>query len=191
MKTTSKILIGAGVLVVALAIVYRAVNCAPDKSLSSDAQMLQVINDGGCMDCHSSEPNLPFYANLPVAKNLIRKDIDGGYAVFDIAPLKAALENGTAPDEVDLAKTEDVIRDGSMPLAKYYLIHWGSSVTSAKRTAVLSGVKDLRAAFYPNLLACPEFANETIRPIPDKVDYDPAKAALGKVLYNDTRISAD
>ena len=119
MKTTSKILIGAGVLVVALAIVYRAVNCAPDKSLSSDAQMLQVINDGGCMDCHSSEPNLPFYANLPVAKNLIRKDIDGGYAVFDIAPLKAALENGTAPDEVDLAKTEDVIRDGSMPLAKY------------------------------------------------------------------------
>ena len=30
MKTTSKILIGAGVLVVALAIVYRAVNCAPD-----------------------------------------------------------------------------------------------------------------------------------------------------------------
>lgn len=191
MKLTSKLLIGAGVLLVGLAVVYRAVNCAPDKSLSSDAQMLQVINDGGCMDCHSSEPNLPFYANLPVAKSLIRKDIDGGYAVFDIAPLKAALENGTAPGEVDLAKTEDVIRDGSMPLAKYYLIHWGSSVTAAKKSAVLAGVRDLRAAYYPNPLASPEFANETIRPIPCKVDYDPAKAALGKVLYNDTRLSAD
>lgn len=191
MKLTSKLLIGAGVLLVGLAAVYRAVNCAPDKSLSSDAQMLQVINDGGCMDCHSSEPNLPFYANLPVAKSLIRKDIDGGYAVFDIAPLKAALENGTAPGEVDLAKTEDVIRDGSMPLAKYYLIHWGSSVTAAKKSAVLAGVRDLRAAYYPNPLASPEFANETIRPIPCKVDYDPAKAALGKVLYNDTRLSAD
>ena len=191
MKLTSKLLIGAGVLLVGLAVVYRAANCAPDKNLSSDAQMLQVINDGGCMDCHSSEPNLPFYANLPVAKSLIRKDIDGGYAVFDIAPLKAALENGTAPGEVDLAKTEDVIRDGSMPLAKYYLIHWGSSVTAAKKSAVLAGVRDLRAAYYPNPLASPEFANETIRPIPCKVDYDPAKAALGKVLYNDTRLSAD
>ena len=191
MKLTSKILIGACVLVVGLAVVYRAVNCAPDKSLSSDAQMLQVINDGGCMDCHSSEPELPFYANLPVAKSVIRKDIDGGYAVFDIAPLKAALENGTAPNEVDLAKTEDVILDGSMPLAKYYLIHWGSSVTQAKKDAVLDGVRDLRAAFYPNPLACPEFANEPIRPIPYKVEYDAAKAALGKVLYHDTRLSGD
>lgn len=191
MKLTSKILIGACVLVVGLAVVYRAVNCAPDKSLSSDAQMLQVINDGGCMDCHSSEPELPFYANLPVAKSVIRKDIDGGYAVFDIAPLKAALENGTAPNEVDLAKTEDVILDGSMPLAKYYLIHWGSSITNAKKEAVLAGVKDLRAAFYPNPLACPEFANEPIRPIPYKVEYDAAKAALGKVLYHDTRLSGD
>ena len=191
MKLTSKILIGACVLVVGLAVVYRAVNCAPDKSLSSDAQMLQVINDGGCMDCHSSEPELPFYANLPVAKSVIRKDIDGGYAVFDIAPLKAALENGTAPNEVDLAKTEDVILDGSMPLAKYYLIHWGSSVTQAKKDAVLEGVRDLRAAFYPNPLACPEFANEPIRPIPYKVEYDAAKAALGKVLYHDTRLSGD
>lgn len=191
MKLTSKILIGACVLVVGLAVVYRAVNCAPDKSLSSDAQMLQVINDGGCMDCHSSEPELPFYANLPVAKSVIRKDIDGGYAVFDIAPLKAALENGTAPNEVDLAKTEDVILDGSMPLAKYYLIHWGSSVTQAKKDAVLEGVRDLRAAFYPNPLACPEFVNEPIRPIPYKVEYDAAKAALGKVLYHDTRLSGD
>ena len=191
MKLTSKILIGTCVLVVGLAVVYRAVNCAPDKSLSSDAQMLQVINDGGCMDCHSSEPELPFYANLPVAKSVIRKDIDGGYAVFDIAPLKAALENGTAPNEVDLAKTEDVILDGSMPLAKYYLIHWGSSVTQAKKDAVLDGVRDLRAAFYPNPLACPEFANEPIRPIPYKVEYDAAKAALGKVLYHDTRLSGD
>lgn len=191
MKLTSKILIGACVLVVGLAVVYRAVNSAPDKSLSSDAQMLQVINDGGCMDCHSSEPELPFYANLPVAKSVIRKDIDGGYAVFDIAPLKAALENGTAPNEVDLAKTEDVILDGSMPLAKYYLIHWGSSITNAKKEAVLAGVKDLRAAFYPNPLACPEFANEPIRPIPYKVEYDAAKAALGKVLYHDTRLSGD
>ena len=191
MRTSSKILIGAGVVVVGLAIVYRAVNCAPDKAQPETAQMLQVIRDGGCMDCHSAEPNLPFYANFPVAKGLIMKDINDGYKSFDIVPMVEALENGTAPNEVDLAKTEKAVLDGTMPLAKYYLIHWGSSLTSAKKAAMLEGIMKVRAGFYPNPLAAPEFANEAIRPIPDKVDYDPAKAALGKVLYSDTRLSGD
>lgn len=191
MRTSSKILIGAGIIVVGLAIVYRAVNCAPDKSQPESAQMLHVIKDGGCMDCHSADPKLPFYANFPIAKGLIMKDINEGYKAFDIVPMMTALENGTAPNEVDLAKTERTIIDGTMPIAKYYLIHWGSSVTNAKKTAMLDGIKKVRAEFYPNTLAAAEFANETIRPIPDKVDYDPAKAALGKVLYNDTRLSAD
>lgn len=191
MRTSSKILIGAGVLVVGLAIAYRMVNQAPDKTRPESAQMIHVIEDGGCVDCHSANPKLPFYANFPVAKGLIMKDINDGYKAFDIMPMLSALENGTAPGEVDMAKVERTIIDGSMPLAKYYLVHWGSSVTKPKKTAMLEGIRNLRAGFYPNTLAAPEFANESIRPIPDKVDYDPAKAELGKVLYNDTRLSAD
>lgn len=191
MRTSSKILIGAAVAVAGLAIVYRAVNHAPDKNLPVSGQMLQVISDGGCADCHSTTPNIPFYAKLPVAKDLIMKDINEGYKAFDIEPMKEALENGTAPGEVDLAKTERTVINGTMPLAKYYLIHWGSSLTKDKKTAMLEGIKELRAEFYPNTLAAAEFANETIRPIPDRIDYDPAKAELGKELYHDTRLSAD
>lgn len=191
MKTSSKLLVGAAVLVVGLAVVYRAVNKAPDSSQPESAQMLQIIGDGGCADCHSDSPHMPFYANWPVAKSLIMKDIEDGYKAFDIVPLVKALEEGTAPNEVDLAKTERTVIDGSMPLAKYYLIHWGSSLTKAKKTAMLDGIRSVRAEFYPNPLAAEEFANESIRPIPDKVDYDPAKAELGKALYSDTRLSAD
>lgn len=191
MRTSSKILIGAAVVLVELAVVYGALNHAPLTSQTETAQMLQVIKGGGCTDCHSDSPNIPFYAKLPVAKDLIMKDIDEGYKAFDIVPLINALENGTAPNEVDLAKIERTTIDGTMPLAKYYFVHWGTSVTKGKKEAMLEGIKTLRAEFYPNTLAAAEFANESIRPIPDKVDYDPEKAALGKELYSDTRLSAD
>ena len=191
MKTSSKILIGAGVAVVALAVIYRAVNIAPDKDAAVSEQMLQVIRDGGCVDCHTSEPNLPFYSTWPIAKTLIAKHIEDGCKAFDIEPMIASLQNGEPVGEVDLAKVEKTVLDGSMPLAQYYLVHWGSSLTKAKQAAMLEGIRTLRAEYYPNPLACAEFVNEPIRPIPDSVPYDPAKAELGKVLYNDTRLSAD
>ena len=78
MKTSSKLLIGAAVVIAALAVTYRAVNKAPDTSLDYSGQMLAVISDGGCSDCHSDKPNIPFYAKLPVAKKLIMKHSEDG-----------------------------------------------------------------------------------------------------------------
>lgn len=191
MKKSSKIALGVVGVIVVLAIVYRAVNVAPSASLPSNEQLAQVLADGGCASCHTANPELPFYAKLPVAKTLIGGHVKKGYEVFDIAPLMGALANGTKPDEIDLAKVEQCIADGSMPMASYYLVHWGSSVTSAKCERVLEAVKSLRAAYYPNPLAAPQFANEAVRPIPDNVPYDSCKAALGEALYSDTRLSAD
>lgn len=191
MKKSSKIALGVVGVIVVLAIVYRAVNVAPSASLPSNEQLAQVLADGGCASCHTANPELPFYAKLPVAKTLIGGHVKKGYEVFDIAPLMGALANGTKPDEIDLAKVEQCIADGSMPMASYYLVHWGSSVTSAKSERVLEAVKSLRAAYYPNPLAAPQFANEAVRPIPDSVPYDSCKAALGEALYSDTRLSAD
>lgn len=191
MKRLPKLLLGLVVLVAVLAVAYRAVNKAPSADLPANEQLLQVLADGGCASCHSANPELPFYASLPVAKSMIAKHVADGYAVFDIAPIMEALRNGTAPDEVSLAKVERSIADGSMPMMEYYLVHWGSSITEAKETAVMAAVKDLRAKFYPNELAAAEFANEPVRPLPDKVAYDEQKAALGNLLYHDTRISAD
>lgn len=191
MKKSSKILLAAVVVIAVLAVVYRAVNVAPSADMTAGEQLLQILDDGGCAECHSSDPELPFYANWPVVRSLIGKHVEDGYAVFDIAPLQDALENGTVPSEVDLAKVERCLSDGSMPLAQYYLVHWGSSMTGAKKEMVLSDVKTLRAEYYPSPLSAPEFANEPVRPIPDSVPYDVRKAELGEMLYHDTRLSAD
>ena len=191
MKKSSKIVLGAVGVVAVLAIVYRAVNRAPSADLTPSAQLLEILDDGGCAQCHTANPDLPFYADFPIAKGLMARHVADGYASFDIAPFIEALKNGTAPNEVDLAKVERSLSDGSMPLAQYYLVHWGSSVTRAKENIALAAVKTLRAEYFPNPLAAPEFANEPVRPLPDSIAYDPRKAELGELLYSDTRLSAD
>ena len=191
MKKSSKILLAAAVAIAVLAVIYRAVNKAPSADMAAGEQLLQILDDGGCAECHTANPEMPFYANWPLAKSLIGKHIEEGYAVFDITPLVEALGNGTVPSEVDLAKVERCLSDGSMPLAQYYLVHWGSSMTGAKKEMVLADVRELRAEYYPNPLAAPEFSNEPIRPVPDSVPYDARKAELGDILYHDTRLSAD
>lgn len=191
MKKRYKLLLSLVAVVAVLAVVYRAVNRAPSADLPAEEQLLKILADGGCAECHSADPKLPFYADLPGAKALIGKHVEEGYAVFDVMPFLQSLEEKSAPGEVDLAKVERSLSDGSMPLAQYYLIHWGSSVTKTKEDMALAAIASLRARFFPNPLAAPEFANEPIRPVPDRVDHDARKAALGNVLYHDTRLSAD
>lgn len=191
MKKTNLFLLTGAVTIAGAAIVYRAVNKAPDASLPADEATAQILDDGGCIFCHTAEPELPFYAKFPLAKTLIEKDVAEGYRAFDIAPMLQAMAAGTAPSEVDLAKVEKCIMDGTMPLMQYYLAHWGSSITDAKQAMLLSWVAGQREKFYPNPLAAAEFKNEPVRPIPDSVSVDARKVALGEALYHDALLSGD
>lgn len=92
MKKSSKIILGAAVVVAGMAIAYRAVNQAPDSSLPAEEQVTQILNDGGCVFCHTANPDLPFYAGWPVAKSMIAAHVEAGYKSFDIAPMMEALQ---------------------------------------------------------------------------------------------------
>lgn len=186
-----KIILVALLIAAGAVTVYRLVNQAPSESLAANERMLAILTDGGCMECHSATPKLPFYANFPVAGKLVKEDIEKGYREFDVEPMMTALKNGEKISEVDLAKVEKVIKDGTMPLAKYYLIHWGSSMTAKKTEISLDWIKNYRAQAYPNFLAAAEFANEPVRPIHDSIPVDIRKVILGDMLFHDTRLSAD
>lgn len=191
MKKSSKIILSVLVVVIALCVIYRLVNKAPSASLESNAQMEEIIESSGCISCHSANPELPFYAGLPIAGKMVKEDVRLGYRSFDMTPMVEALKKGEKINEVDMAKVEKVIADGTMPLAKYYLVHWGSSLTDTEKQMALAWVKSQRETFYPNLLADKQWANETIRPIQDSVPVDVRKVILGKMLFHDVRLSAD
>ena len=173
-----------------LVVVYKVVNKAPSPELPQYEQVWQIFDEGGCLSCHSEDPEVPFYAKLPVAGKIIMKDIDSGYRAFDMTKFMEELKVDGDVNPVDLAKIEKVVLDDRMPMPKYYLVHWGSSLTAAKRQIVLDWARSRRIAMYDDNL--PENRNaEPVRPVDTYIEYDPAKAELGFDLFHDTRLSVD
>lgn len=188
-KCRSFILILLGLIVV-LVVVYWMFDRTSVKSGKTD-KMAQMIVNSGCLECHTANPDLPFYVNLPFVGDLLKQDVMTGYRSFDIEPLYNAINNRDKVGEVDIAKIEKVIVDGTMPLLKYSIVHWGAYIDSNEKQSLLDWIKECRVRFYPNILAATEFVNETVRPIEDSVSVDPLKATLGELLYHDTRLSVD
>ena len=174
----------------AAVVVYRAVNRVPSSELPLNEQVYTIFEDGGCLSCHSADPELPFYAKMPVAGKIVMKDIDSGYRAFDMTAMMEAIKLGSDVNPVDLAKVEKVVLDDRMPMPKYYLVHWGSSLTKAKRNIVLDWAREERVAMYDDGLTG-ERASEPVRPIDRTIETDPAKVALGYALFHDTRLSVD
>lgn len=175
---------------VAVATLYTVMNRPPAAGLSLSEQTLQILNEGGCISCHSSDPELPFYADIPIAGDLVNEDVMEGYRAFDITPLMSALSSGAEPNPVDVAKVEKVARDKRMPMAKYYLVHWGSQMTAAKRDIIVMWAQAYRMVYYNDGLK-DDRAGEPVRPIALTASVDERKAKLGFLLYHDARLSAD
>ena len=110
----------AGLLVAAavLTVVYRAVNRVPSPELPLNEQVYEIFTDGGCLSCHSEDPELPFYAKLPVAGDIIMADIDSGYRAYDMTKFMEQLKADEEVNVVDLAKVEKVVLDDRMPMPK-------------------------------------------------------------------------
>ena len=191
MKKSVKVILALAVIAIALTITYHAVNRIPAPELTAEMRVKAIFDDGGCLDCHSATPNLPFYASLPVAGDIVKKDVSEALKHTDLTEAYRALSDGRPVGEVTLSKIEKSVADGSMPMAKYYLVHWGSSLTNAKKEILLDWVKKHRAEHYPNNLSATVFANEPIQPIADSIPVDIRKVALGEMLYNDPRLSSD
>ena len=183
-----KLLYLALVLVVVALAIFRISERVPSAELPLNERVAAIFVKGGCLDCHSAEPQLPFYFKLPVVGNIMKKDVEEGYRAFDMEPLWTKLQAGENDfNPVDVAKIEKIAIDKRMPMAKYYLVHWGSRMTNAKRDVILEWASAYRTAYYHDgVCGC-----EPIRPIDLSLPYDEAKAALGFKLYHDKRLSID
>ena len=190
MKKFKRLCIVSPFIITALVVVYAVMNGVPSESLSLETRVLQIIQAGGCESCHTAEPVLPFYAKMPVAGDVVMQDVEQGYRAYDIAPLMKSLSEGEMPSPVDVAKIEKVALDKRMPAAKYYLVHWGSQMTNAKRDIILDAVAAYRNAYYADGLVG-ERAAEPVRPIGKMGGLDESKVKLGYDLYHDLRLSID
>ncbi len=157
----------------------------------TDARTAKVAHvlEESCASCHVPGVKPPFYAGLPLAKTIIERDMKEGLRDFDLASGFAPAAAGPVPEPV-LAKIEREVKGGEMPPAAYVALHWNAALGGEKKEAVLAWIREDRA-----LQAAPGVPEPLkvalLRPIPDSVNHDPARAALGEKLYNDKRLSGD
>jgi len=143
-----------------------------------------------CAGCHVPDAPLPFYATLPVAKDIMGKDIQRGLRFWNLEEWLAHAAAQPMP-EVLLAKLESSIHHDEMPPAQYLLLHWNHRLSEADKAVLLAYVADERAKHYAAPWTAPQFANEPVQPLPQRIELDAAKVALGNRLYHDVRLSGD
>lgn len=187
-----KKIIGISLLVgVGGVVAFRALNSAPAATLTPDQQALAILESSSCLSCHAVDAEAPFYASFPIIGEQVKKDMVEGTKRIDLTEAMQNLAEGRPVGMVALAKIEKSILDGTMPLKKFSMIHWGSSMTTEKKEMMLNWVRQHRLQHYSNGLAAEQFSNEAVQPLPDSLQVDLRKAILGEMLYHDTRLSAD
>ncbi len=193
-KRTVQIVVGLCVLGLALPLSNLLVGTPRGTVLTAtpakDPATVQAAHvlERSCASCHVAGVKAPFYAGWPVARTIIRRDVEQGLRDFDLAAGFAPAIEGHVPEPA-LAKIEHELRAGEMPPLPYVAMHWNAGLGS-ERATVFSWIESTRAAqASPGVPVTMRAA--LIRPIPASLPHDPAKAVLGEKLYHDKRLSGD
>lgn len=177
------ILVGAAAIVAIYRFCFR--KSIPDAPLSE--QVVSILKQNDCYVCHASAPNLPFYASLPVIGPTIKAHATRAFLFTDLETKTADINN---VDEVTLSMIDHAVSYGTMPIAQYKMVHWGTGFNKKEKSILAEWVRNSRAALYESH-ACKELANEPVRPMLWEIPYDKDKANLGERMYNDGRLSLD
>ncbi len=158
-----------------------------DDPLLADA--LAVL-EKKCVHCHTSEVQLPWYGGFPIANQIVMHDITEGMKHADYIRDFFPATPGPV-SEVALAKIEYVVDQSNMPPPPYLLMHWNHFLTRADKDALMAWVYNERVTHHATPGNPPEVMRRGLQPLPESVDEDPAKVALGDALFHDVRLSTD
>lgn len=103
---------------------------APDTVLS--------LFRNACFDCHSNDTDYPWYSTIQPVGWLIEKDIRDGKAKLNFSEL------GSLSPRRQMSKWQNVenrIKDGTMPLPMYQLMHPRARLTEAERQLLIDWVR--------------------------------------------------
>ncbi|OMQ27040.1 cytochrome-c peroxidase [Serratia oryzae] len=157
----------------------------------ADSRIDALLTRYGCDYCHTASAKLPFYAELPIAKQLMEYDIRTGSRQFTLDATRTALQQKTAVPEADLAKLEFVLQNQTMPPALYKVMHWSGNISDADQQELLSWIRQQREQHYARPDTPAELRGAVLRPLPESLPTDPQKVALGFRLFHDPRLSKD
>jgi hypothetical protein len=141
MSLTKKILIAAGIILVAIQFIRPAKNETSQASSSDISGVVSVpdtvkgILQNACYDCHSNNTRYPWYVNIQPAGWWMTGHISNakGYLNFS--------EFGGYAQRKQIGKLEGVaavIGDGIMPLKSYKMMHKSARLSTDEKTLLIN-----------------------------------------------------
>lgn len=174
MKKALKIALFA-ILAAAVAIfVYRVAFRKSIPDAPAGEQVAAILEQNGCFDCHSQNPELPFYAKFPVIGKTVQNDAERGFLFTD---LKGKVNEDI--DEVTLSMLDHSVSYNQMPPVKYKMVHWGTSFNKKEKSVIANWILEKRGSAEPVCV------------LPAAEITDPAVVSLGERMFTDTRLSLD
>ena len=153
-------------------------------------KVAKALFDNSCQYCHSPNTPLPFYSKFPIVGDQMQSDIQNGLRAFRLDRLVEGLKDPSKLSQADLAKLQRVLENNEMPIAKFRHLHWGSKPDEQEKVALLNWIREARKMSLPKKTPNVD-ADRLVQPIPDSIETDKAKVALGHDLYFDGRLSGD
>ncbi|TNH02424.1 cytochrome-c peroxidase [Testudinibacter sp. TR-2022] len=151
----------------------------------------RVLYDNQCQYCHSPNAEVPFYINLPVINSVMQNDINKALDHFLLSEIVDHLDNPQQISATALAKLERVVINDEMPTKSFVHLHWGSSLNAEEQKVLLDWIRQQRKDHLLPSNTQGVSADRFIQPIPDSLKTDPAKVALGNLLFHSTALSGD
>ncbi len=102
---------------------------------------VQAVLKTACYDCHSNQTYYPWYVTIQPVGWVMDKHIKQGKAQLNFS------EFGTYSERRQLSKLkaiENSLRDGTMPLSSYTLIHKNARLTQGDKALIMDWVRKTR-----------------------------------------------
>lgn len=101
---------------------------------------VQAILKTSCFDCHSNNTVYPWYANIQPIGWLVAKDIRKGKAELNFSDFGSY---SLRKQQSKLRSMENRIRDESMPMHSYTLIHKDAVLSDSRKEIIYAWVSDM------------------------------------------------
>ena len=153
MSRTKKILLAILIVLIVIQFVQPARNIS-GQVLQTDIvnmynvpQSTQAVFEKACYDCHSNNTRYPWYANVQPMGWLLARHVKQGKAELNFSEFGSYSARRQANK---LRSIENSVKDGTMPLSSYLLLHKDARPTETDKTEIISWVRRTRDSLTQN-----------------------------------------
>jgi len=145
MKGIKKILLGLLVIFILIQFVQPARNKSRQVMQNDISKIVSVPSDvqgilkKACYDCHSNNTEYPWYANMQPMHWFMNNHIQSGKAELNFSEFGSYTSRR---QQSKLRSIENSLKDGSMPLNSYTLIHRNAILTKTEKLLLMNWVQN-------------------------------------------------